>query len=63
MEVIGVWWNSMRHSIFQHLTLALVAGDPRMNKKWFRPQGAQSAGKDGHIHLVTIGSKSSATEA
>ena len=27
------------------------------------PQGAQSAGKDGHIHLVTIGSKSSATEA
>lgn len=53
----------MPHSVFQHLTLALVAGDPRMNKTWFRPQGAQSAGKDGHIHLVTIGSKSSATEA
>ena len=32
MEVTGVWWNSMPHSLFQHLTMALVAGDPGMNK-------------------------------
>lgn len=40
-----------------------VAGDTRMNKTWFRAKVAQSGGKGGHIHLITICGVGSTIEA